>query len=388
MEGVEVVPVEADSDISRLLKSCAFQEADRVPSFEHYLMGRSTRFVLGEARAGWIAQSEEMIHMRYLYSDEESESRFRDSLLRDPEWARRSPAISAHLPPSDNLGLLRKTGVDAATLLLNWLPRKRRPHGAHVRAQDQDGTIKGWKDLGVLRIPDGRVEKMMALVDWYAGTFRGTGVGVGALARSCLCNSYEILGIENFMLSLYDDMTLVQHVMDVFTDYACRITSGLADREIDCFWLDDDIAGTSGLLVSPQFLRKHWMPRTERILQPLQRKGVPIYMHCCGNLTDVIPLALDLGVSAMHPVQPNCNDIYALRKQYDRRMAFIGNADLAGVLRFGTPQEVASDTREHIERLSPGGGYVVASSHSITDDIPPENYIALVEAAQHYGRRA
>ena len=39
------------------------------------------------------------------------------------------------------------------------------------------------------------------------------------------------------------------------------------------------------------------------------------------------------------------------------------------------------ETLEHIERLGRDGGYVVASSHSIVDAIPLENYFAMVETA-------
>ena len=60
--------------------------------------------------------------------------------------------------------------------------------------------------------------------------------------------------------------------------------------------------------------------------------------------------------------------------------------DLAGVLSFGTPTEVVEDTKEHIDRLAPGGSYVVCSSHSITDPVPSENYIAMIETAQTYGK--
>ena len=107
-------------------------------------------------------------------------------------------------------------------------------------------------------------------------------------------------------------------------------------------------------------------------------------MHCCANVTDLIPIIINMGIKAIHPVQPNCNDIYALKKEYGNKMSFVGNMDLAGVLSFGTPEEVVEDTKKHIDKLAPGGGYVVASSHSITDDVPPENYIAMIETAQTY----
>ena len=378
-----------DSNVQRLLNTCAYAEADRVPNFEHYVMQSSMFHILGKERVKKISEGEEMMHLRYLHTDYESESEFAEKYH---SWVhtmgrRRSglPWSSAGLPPKDNLQLLKLTAVDAATPMITWLPQVRPTYDSDVQAYDQKGIVEGWEDLDKVKIPENRVDKMMQLVDWYLDEFSGSGIGVGPLCRSCFCNTYETLGIENFMLKLYDDLPLVEHLMDIFMDYANQIIEGLCDRNIDCFWLDDDLTMNSGFLVPPDFIHKLWIPRTEKMLKPLRDRGIPIYMHCCANLDDLLPIIVDLGVSAIHPVQPNCNNIAAQKKTYQGKMAFVGNMDLAGVLAFGTPAEVKEDTKRHIEELAEGGGLVMASSHSITDVVPPENYVAMIEATQQYG---
>jgi uroporphyrinogen decarboxylase len=98
-----------------------------------------------------------------------------------------------------------------------------------------------------------------------------------------------------------------------------------------------------------------------------------------------MPRLVEWGIHLVSPVQPKCNDIYALKRQYGDRIAFRGNMNIEGVLAFGTPAQVRADTREHIERLAGDGGYVVGSSHSIVDAIPPANYFAMIEAACEFG---
>ncbi len=367
-------------DVKRLLKAISLKEGDRVPNFEHYVMGRAMRHILGEKRLNEIGKSKEMKHILYLYARKQTRKKFDDIPL-----ANFPNIFSASLPPSDNLKLLQITGVDAATPGLTWAPQVRGYFESRVAAYDQNGIVKGWEDLEKIGSPP-EVGKMMELVDWYLDVFKGTDVGVGPMCRSCFCNTYEVLGIENFMLKLYDDIKLVEHIMDIFTDYSIKITKELSKRDIDLFWLDDDIAFNNGFLVQPEFIKDLWMPRTRAILEPIKEKNIPICMHCCANIGDLIPLAIDLGIKAIHPVQPNCNDIYALKEEYGNKMCFVGNIDLAGVLSFGTPDEVIEDIKKHIDKLASGGGYVVASSHSITNDVPPENYLAMIEAAQTYGR--
>ncbi len=382
--------IRRDSNIKRLLKTCSSEEADRVPNFEFFVMGRTMKYFLGEKRINKIMKSEEMKHLLYLLSDEESEKELEKKISKNPLLRRMKSASSlvssvVFLPPDENLKLLRTTGVDAASPMLDWLPRTRE-YRPEIDSYGQEGIVRGWEDLDKVSLPPRRVEKMMELIDWYLDVCKGTDVGVGPLCGSCLYNTYEVLGMENFMLKLYDDIKLVEHIMDIFIDYGLKITTELSKRDIDCFWLNDDLAFNNGFLVQPKFIKDLWVPRTRKMLKPLREKNIPIYTHCCANIRDFIPIAIDLGIKAIHPVQPNCNDIYALKKEYGDKMCFVGNMDLAGVLSFGTPDEVIKDTKEHIDKLASGGGYVVASSHSITDDVPPENYIAMIETAQTYGK--
>jgi len=90
-------------------------------------------------------------------------------------------------------------------------------------------------------------------------------------------------------------------------------------------------------------------------------------------------------VNAVHPIQPVANDIYAIHAEYGDRLTLVGNIDVASVLSYGTPAEVRQNVREHIDRLAGSGGYIVCSSHSIIDSVPPENYLAMVRATQEFG---
>ena len=72
-------------------------------------------------------------------------------------------------------------------------------------------------------------------------------------------------------------------------------------------------------------------------------------------------------------------------ERYGDQICFIGNIDVSGCLSFGTVDDVVRETKEHIDRLAYNGGYVVASSHSITPVVKPENYVAMLETVIDYG---
>jgi uroporphyrinogen decarboxylase len=210
-------------------------------------------------------------------------------------------------------------------------------------------------------------------------------VGVAAWVHSCFARTYELLGFENFALKLFDDRKLIEHLMDMFTNYSRSVAEMVAEMEIAVFWIADDLADNRSLLISPRMIEELWLPRTKHILAPIKAKGIPIAYHCDGNLTDVLPLALRLGVNAIQPFQANCNDIYAFKKKYGDRICLMGNMDLSGPLAFGTPADVAAETKQHLEGLAPGGGYVAGSSHSITTAVKPENFLAMVQTVIECG---
>ncbi len=247
------------------------------------------------------------------------------------------------------------------------------------------GEFRDWADLDNM-VPAPDMSEVRGHLARYIEAARGTGLGVGAIVHGCYARASEAIGFENLALKLYDDRRFVERTLDMFTDYAVHVAETVADMDISFFWLFDDIADNNGCQISPFVLDQLWFPRIERILAPIKAKGLPVVYHCDGNLREVIPMAVRLGIDAIQPVQPNCNDIYQMKKQVGDQLCLMGNIDLGGVLTCGIPAEVLTDAREHIHRLGRGGGYVLGSGHSITPEVPPGNFLAMVEAAVHFGR--
>jgi uroporphyrinogen decarboxylase len=186
--------------------------------------------------------------------------------------------------------------------------------------------------------------------------------------------------IESFLLMIYSEPEVVELLLDFYTSYSIAVINAIADLPFDFFYIGDDVTG----FVSPEHLERLWATRHEKIVRLALDTGKPVLCHCCGSQKEVLPYFDRWGVHAVHPLQPDMNDIYAVREQYPR-LALVGNIGVQEPLSFGTPEDVVADTLDHLERLGPLGGYVMASSHSIIDSIPPENYHAMVETTWQYG---
>jgi uroporphyrinogen decarboxylase len=149
----------------------------------------------------------------------------------------------------------------------------------------------------------------------------------------------------------------------------------------------DDIAFKSGTFVEPESFKELWLPRAEKLLKLGRDAGLPLMFHSCGNLAGVMDsIVMKMGLDVLNPIEPYSMNIYDIKKQYGDRLTLSGNIDIAGPLAFGTPEQVREEVREHMERLKPGGRYIMSTNHSVMNDIPPENYRAMLDAGLEFGR--
>ncbi len=357
-------------NIDRLLAAFAIKQGDRVPLLELGVHSPTLEHVMGRPLQGGEAGV-------YKTTDVIEYEKKTAAKTRKPhiiaEEARTLSTLT--IAPEEYLEFCQRSGIDAMVVHLSYTGQE----GLSTR-----GSVRDWADLDRM-IPPPEIGAVKEYLQRYIDVASGTGVGVAAWVHSCFARTYELLGLENFGLKLYDDRKFVEHVMDIFASYGTKVAEAVADLEISFFWIADDLSDNRNLLISKAMLEELWLPRTARILAPIKAKGLPIAYHCDGKVADVVPLALRLGVNAMQPFQPNCNDIYHFKKQFGDRLCLIGNMDVGELMAFGTPQEVVADTRKHIERLAPGGGYVAGSSHSITPAVKPENFLAMCDTVMQFG---
>jgi len=223
----------------------------------------------------------------------------------------------------------------------------------------------------------------------YARAVEGTDVGLFVLTGMLMQSIYQfIVGFEDFMVMLHTDRGFIEELLDASAEFHRRIVEFVCQYPIDLLYMADDVAFKSGLMIKPELFLDLWEERMRYAIEPAREQGIPMIFHSDGTIYDIIDAIIDLGFLALNPIEPYGMDIYAVKERWGDRIALMGNIDVAGPLAFGTPEDVAADTREHLERLMPGGRYILASSHSIMDNVSPENYLAMIETVHQYGRYA
>ena len=183
--------------------------------------------------------------------------------------------------------------------------------------------------------------------------------------------------------------TLLERMLKFWLDWFRLFLAEVGDV-VDVIMIGDDLAGQKGPLFSPSIYRSLIKPRQKRLVQYIKsRTPAKIWYHSCGAVVEYIPDLLDNGIDILNPVQISAKgmDPAKLKAEYGDKLAFWGGAiDSQHVLPRGTPEEVRESIRRNIEAFKPGGGYVFNNVHNIQADVPPENILAMYDAALEFGR--
>ncbi|MCP4640464.1 MAG: hypothetical protein GY851_08530 [bacterium] len=158
---------------------------------------------------------------------------------------------------------------------------------------------------------------------------------------------------------------------------------------VDVIMIGDDLAGQTGPLFNPDVYRQIVKPRHKQLVQYIKsRTSAKIWYHTCGACTTYIPELMDNGIDVLNPVQISADDMEpaSLKARFGGQLSFWGGGiDSQHTLPNGTPDAIRDDVRKHLEAFKPGGGYVFNNVHNIQAGVPPENILALYDAAFEFG---
>lgn len=193
--------------------------------------------------------------------------------------------------------------------------------------------------------------------------------------------------LEDLLLRPDFVVALAERITDIWVEMNSRVLEACKDH-IDLVSYGDDIATQAAPLMRLGLYRKLIKPFHRRMAETVKRFGKPIIYHSCGAVSSLIPDLLDIGIDALNPVQVAAEgmDTKRLKQEYGRDLTFWGAIDTQHVLPSGTPLDVREEVRRRIDDLAENGGYVLSPVHNVQPEVPPENLVAMLEAAQEFGQ--
>jgi uroporphyrinogen decarboxylase len=200
-------------------------------------------------------------------------------------------------------------------------------------------------------------------------------------------------GLENLLTDMIVRPEIFEHIIDRTLQFWLdwfRLFLDETGDVVDVIMIGDDLAGQTGPLFSPGIYRAVVKPRQKRLVQYIKsRTRAKVWYHSCGSVAAHIPDLLDNGIDILNPVQVSARDMAParLKAAFGDQLAFWGGAiDTQHVLPNATPAQVREHVSRNVEAFKPGGGYVFSNVHNIQPDVPPENVLAMFDAALEFGK--
>jgi len=354
-------PYRGEPDVARLIAQMRGQPVDRVPHLEALIEDQHVERILGRYAGNTLAYG------------------------GDPAKGA-DASVGRPMLGKDFVEFNQAIGQDILLVECMWTPyRRRTPDGRLERVTDR--SVKGrqqWAEVFVAT--EETIADRLGYIREYQEAVKGTRMGVCLCGGSFFQTLYEfVVGMTDFMMMCYEQRDLVEEMLESGATFFEQLTAAAVAQGIDVLFVGDDFAWKNGLFLPPDLFKELWLGRMARVIAPAVNAGIPVIFHSDGKIDDAVEWLLDIGVEGITPMDPYAIDYRDYKKRFGDRICLFGNIDVEFPLVHGTPEDVEQDVIAHMEVLKPGGRWVAGSSHSITNFVPHENFVAMINAFHRYG---
>ena len=357
----------------RVLAALNRQPVDRIPYCEHLVDMRVALNTLEDAkRIEIMAEVGRKIGITTI-----DPAMNIDEMLADPNIAGQIFRIVGLMEPLISQALHRDnitywggaSCFEGGIYLLN-------PEQAHLGAS-ADGILKSFEDLDKMVF---RTDINQILAGAEAFISQKGDLAACALIFLGIDPCWHSMGFETFCTACLQEPELVHEIMSRISGWYAKTAEELCKLDFDFIWAADDIAFNSAPFFSPRVYRNVLLPHTRKVAEKITK---PWIYHSDGNLLPIWKDLTSQGMNAIHPLEAGSMNLEQLKADYGDSITFVGGLDLR-ILEAGTPDETHKFGEYLIDTLGPTG-YIYCSSNSITPNVKPENYRAMIETLLEKG---
>lgn len=207
------------------------------------------------------------------------------------------------------------------------------------------------------------------------GQFIVVSTGFGLFERS-----WTLRGFENALTDMLLHPEFYAALLDGILEILLQIVARLLALPVDGILLSDDWGEQRGVIMGPRLWRRFIKPRAALFNAAVHAGGKWSFQHCCGNVMDILPEMIEIGLDVLESVQPEAMDVYAIKRRFGRNLRLWGGLGTQRLIPFGRPAEIRAEIARLRAELGNGGGYILAPAKPLMQEVPTENAVAVLEA--------
>lgn len=247
-----------------------------------------------------------------------------------------------------------------------------------------EGGIKTLEDVDRFAVPDPfcprRVETVREIVGIVKEDLAIAGIVSGPFTRGLL-----LFGFTNYVRTLYVSPNSIQKVTEKVTWFGTELGKIMIDLGVDIIWIPDDLGMKDGPFLPPLAFRKNIFPHMKKMVETFKKRGVKVLLHSDGHIMPLIDDIIQIGFDGVHPIERKSGmNLKLMKTKYGDKLTMIGNVDATELLPHGTIIQIKQQVLECLTTAAPGGGYILASDHSIHEGVKSDNAKLMFGTAAKY----
>lgn len=224
-----------------------------------------------------------------------------------------------------------------------------------------------------------------AIIDDYGGRY-ATMIGAW---NPVWCQVYDFFSMEKTLENIHLRPALIEAAIAHIEAFYLQFYNAYfeaAKGKADIFCMGDDFADQRMMMLSPDHWRHFLKPTYKKIFTLAKDYGFYVWFHSCGNISEVLPDLVDIGMDIWETVQCHIPAIEPakIKKQYGNDITFFGGINTQHILPVCNAAEVRKHVRQRISVLGKGGGYICGPDHHVNPLIPIRNIEAMFDELNHF----
>ena len=210
---------------------------------------------------------------------------------------------------------------------------------------------------------------------------------IGQMSQTIVELAYSLRPMAQLFIDFYENPDFVRRLFSKIAEARCFQARIFAQAGVDVLRIGDDLGSQQDLIVSPDTYREWIKPYHARVIATARaiRPEIPVLYHSDGNIEAMVLDLLDIGVTAINPVQPECMDPAEVKDRWGDRLTVWGAAGSQGTLAFGSEDDVRAEVAERMATVAPGGGYVAGFINVVWSPTARMNVLRYLLAIQEMG---
>jgi len=201
-----------------------------------------------------------------------------------------------------------------------------------------------------------------------------------------IANSGGVMAIPDASEYVEFSMQMLMYPEEIDTIASKTFENGLEqikkfrDVGIETFYTASDLADSHSPYFDAAQMDRFIYPYLSRWAETIKNIGGYSIMHCDGDINAYMDKIASIGINGLQAIDPTAKmDLYSLQQTYSQKLCLCGNLDL-GLLITAKPDQIYEEAKSMIMKCKSIGSYVFGCSNAVQDEVPKENYLALVQA--------